>query len=304
MGTPQFAVPSLKALIAAYEVVAVYTQPDAPSGRGKALMASPVKQVALAHQIPVYQPESLKKPEEFATLSALAPDLIVVAAYGQILRQNVLDLPRYRCINVHASLLPRWRGAAPISAAIAAGDTHTGITIMLMEAGLDSGPMLSQRGIPIGPDDTTGLLFDKLATLGADLLIETLPHWLSDTIKPQLQDESKVTLAGRMNKEQGRIDWACSVAAVERHIRAMQPWPSAFTSWRGKQLKISRARLGQDHPAAKAANGAVSVDRNHVFVQCGNGLLQLEEIQLEGKRSLPADEFVRGHKDFAGSVLG
>ena len=218
MGTPQFAVPSLTALIAHHEVVAVVTQPDAPSGRGKALTPSPIKTLALAHGLPVLQPESLKPPDVVAELRSYAPDLIVVAAFGQILRQVVLDLPRFGCINVHASLLPRWRGASPISAAIAAGDPNTGVTIMLMEAGLDSGAILSQRETAIGDAETTGGLTDRLAQIGAGLLAETLPGWLNSAITPRKQEESQVALAGKLQKTAGRID-DCTYLAVSRQFR-------------------------------------------------------------------------------------
>ena len=303
MGTPQFAVPSLAALYEKHRVLAVVTQPDAPAGRGKALTASPVKQYALARAIPVLQPPSLKQAEAVDALRVLKPDVIVVAAFGQILRQNVLDLPTYHCINVHASLLPRWRGAAPIAAAIGAGDPMTGVTIMLMEAGLDSGPMLSRCEVQIRPDDTTGSLTERLALAGAVLLADTLPNWLNNTLKPQAQDEALVTFAGRIGKERGRIDWSASASHIERHIRAMSPWPSAFTALQGKQFKILRAALAAPGAGSKLANGTVVVDRNQAFVQCGDGLLQLLEVQLEGKRAMPADVFLRGHAGFAGSML-
>lgn len=304
MGTPQFAVPSLAGLIEHHEVVAVVTQPDALAGRGKTLTASPVKQLAVSKGLPVLQPASLKPAEVVDALRGYAPDLIVVAAFGQILRQNVLDLPRFHCINVHASLLPRWRGAAPISAAIAAGDATSGVTIMLMEAGLDSGPILSQREIKIDHDDTTGSLTEKLSMLGAELLIETLPGWLGNRITPRRQDDALVTLAPRMPKEMGRIDWSHSAERIERHIRAMRPWPSAYTSWQGKQVKVLRAQVGFITTGSKQPNGAVVVDHNHTYVQCGDGMLQLLEIQLEGKRAMPADAFTRGHQGFGGAVLG
>jgi methionyl-tRNA formyltransferase len=307
MGTPAFAVPSLAALVAhGYKVVAVVTQPDAPAGRGKALKQSAVKQYALQHGVPVLQPETLKPSEVVDQLKALEPDLIIVAAFGQILRQNVLDIPRYNCINVHASLLPHWRGASPISAAIAHGDAVTGITIMIMEAGLDSGPILSQREIPIGHDDTTGTLTESLAKVGGELLIETLPKWVAHEITPKKQDEARVTLAGRLKKEDGKLDWSKGVQALERHVRAMTPWPGAYSTWQGKQLKVLRAAINMnaEHSKRKLANGTVVVERNHVNVQCSNGLLRLVEVQLEGKRAMNADDFARGQPAFAASVLG
>ncbi len=309
MGTPAFAVPSLAALIdAKYEVVAVVTQPDAPAGRGKSLKQSAVKDYALQHKLTVLQPHSLKPLEVVDQLKAYAPDLIVVAAFGQILRQNVLDIPRYNCINVHASLLPRWRGASPISAAIAHGDATTGITIMIMEAGLDSGPILSQRQEPIGHSDTTGTLTERLAKIGGELLVETLPKWVTHEISPKKQDESRVTVAGRLKKEDGKLDWSKSAPTLERHVRAMTLWPSAFTTWQGKQLKVLRVEIGlsddHDERKHKQANGTVIVNRNHVYVQCGNGLLRLVEVQLEGKRASNADDFARGQPNFDGTMLG
>jgi methionyl-tRNA formyltransferase len=303
MGTPQFAVPSLAALLDACSVVAVVTQPDAPAGRGKALTASPVKQLALSRGVPVMQPPSLKPAEVVDELRSYQPDVIVVAAFGQILRRDVLDLPPHKCINVHASLLPRWRGAAPINAAIAAGDAVTGVTIMLMEAGLDSGPMLSQREVRIGADDTAGSLTTSLAQLGAELLVETLPGWLAGAIRPKQQNESLVTFAPRMTKEQGRIDWSRRSDEIERHIRAMTPWPSAFTRWNGLQLKIVRAQMAVADLPSKAPNGTVVADYNRAFVQCGDGMLQLLEVQLEGKKPMSIDVFLRGHPSFVGAVL-
>lgn len=307
MGTPAFAVPSLAALVEAkFDVAAVVTQPDAPAGRGKSLKPSPVKEFALSRKLPVLQPATLKPIEVVDALRALEPDLIVVAAFGQILRQNVLDIPRYNCINVHASLLPRWRGASPISAAVAAGDAVTGVTLMVMEAGLDSGPILSQREEPIRHDDTTGTLTERLAKMGAELLIEMLPKWVAHEIKPKRQDESRVTLAPRLKKEDGKIDWSRRAAEIERHVRAMTPWPSAFTTWHAshKQIKILRAEIGMVEHKNKLQNGAVMINRNHVYVQCGNGLLRLVQVQLEGKRAMNADDFARGQPEFDDAVLG
>jgi methionyl-tRNA formyltransferase len=304
MGTPAFAVPTLAALVdGGYDVVAVVTQPDAPAGRGKALRPPPVKKYAQSRGLTLLQPESLRSPHIVDQLRSLAPDVIVVAAYGQILRQSVLDLPRHGCINVHASLLPRWRGASPVSAAIAAGDAVTGVTIMIMEAGLDSGPMLTQREEFVRPDDTTGSLSERLARIGADLLVETLPSWIKNELAPVRQDESRVTFAGRLQKDQGQIDWSHSAASIERHVRAMTPWPSAFTTWQGKQLKILRAEVGWTDQRGKLPNGMVTVDRNHVCVQCGEGMLRLLEVQLEGKRAIGGDDFARGHSAFNDAVL-
>ncbi len=304
MGTPRFALPSLEALWrAGYHIVAVVTQPDAPAGRGHRVVAPPVKEFALAHDLPVLQPESLKPSEVVEQLRALAPQVIVVAAFGQILRQNVLDIPPAGCINVHASLLPRWRGAAPISAAIAAGDVETGVTIMKMDAGLDSGPILSQRTVPIQPDDTAGTLSERLAQVGAELLLETLPRWLRGEIVPLPQDERLVTLAPRLTKQDGRITWTHNADAIARHVRAMSPWPSAFTFWKGKLLKVLRAE-----PVAAPANappGTVTADpARGVWVACGEGALRLIEVQLEGRQPVSAEDLARGYRDLHLSVLG
>lgn len=306
MGTPDFAVPSLAALVAQpeYQVVAVVTQPDAPAGRGKHLTQSPVKQWALAHGLPVLQPPSLKPPEVVAQLQAYQPDLIVVAAFGQILRRAVLEMPRYGCINVHGSLLPRWRGASPVAAAIAAGDAITGITIMRMDVGLDSGPMLSTRAEAIHPDDTAGSLMTRLAQAGADLLVETLPGYLRGEVLPQAQDEALVTVCRQIKKEEGRIDWQRSAADIDRHIRAMSPWPGAFTQLHDKLLKIGRVSVQAMPEASPVSPGLVRVEKGAVFVQCGAGAVQLLEVQPEGKKMMPAADFARGQPTLHGTNLG
>jgi methionyl-tRNA formyltransferase len=301
MGTPQFAVPSLAKLIEHFEVVGVVTQPDAPAGRGKQLTAAAVKQFAAARGLPVLQPESLKPAAVVAQLQSFNADCIVVAAFGQILRTNVLDLPRFGCINVHGSLLPRWRGASPVSAAIAAGDTVTGITIMRMDAGLDSGPLLSKRAEPIRPDDTTGSLLERLSHLGAALLVETLPKYFAGEITPEAQDERLVTLCRQIKKEAGKLDWRKSAISLERHVRAMQPWPGAFTGLRGKLLKVLVCRVAADDFADEP--GTVYANQRGVFVRCGEGALELVEVQPEGKKRMPAVDFARGHVGLDGSVL-
>jgi len=313
MGTPEFAVPSLAGLIAAkdqYDVVAVVTQPDAPAGRGKQLAQSAVKQWALAHDLIVLQPPSLKPPDVVEQLRALQPDVIVVAAFGQILRRNVLEMPPHGCVNVHGSLLPRWRGASPVSAAIAAGDAVSGITIMKMDVGLDSGPMLSKRETAILADDTSGSLMTRLAQIGADLLIETLPGYLSGAIAPQVQDEALVTLCRQIKKEEGQIDWQRSAIDIERHVRAMSPWPSAFTHIQGKLLKIWKSKVATMAMAANEAasdaadTGRIHVRKNEVLVQCGQGALQLLEVQPEGKKPMSAADFARGAMGLDGIVCG
>jgi methionyl-tRNA formyltransferase len=302
MGTPQFAVPALAKLIEAYDVVAVVTQPDAPAGRGKQLAQSPIKQLALSAGLPVLQPETLKPPDVVAQLRAFAPDCIVVAAFGQILRKPVLEMPRFGCINVHGSLLPRWRGASPVSAAIAAGDAVTGITLMQMDVGLDSGPMLSQREEPIRPDDTAGSLMERLAHIGADLLIETLPKYLAGELAPQTQDESLVTVCRQLKKEEGAIDWRKPATEIERHVRAMLPWPGAFTNVSGKRLKILSSQLSAF--SSQLSPGTLFIHKNSVSVQCGEGALELLTVQPEGKKPMPAADFARGQQALHGAVLG
>ncbi len=302
MGTPAFAVPSLRALLAAgYEVAAVYTREDQPAGRGQRLEPSPVKQFAVGQGLHVEQPRSLRPAAAHVTLAGFSPDVLVVAAYGLILPQPVLDLPPYGCVNVHGSLLPRHRGAAPIAAAILAGDAEAGITIMKMDAGVDTGPMLGKESIPIEPVDTTGSLTEKLAGLGADLLVRTLPGWLAGTLPPVPQPEAGATYAPRIAKEQGRIDWSEPAEVIERRVRAYQPWPSAHTTWNGQMLKILRGHVGggEGEPGtvvgeAKGAAGVVT----------GAGILWLDELQLAGKKPAPIAAFLAGARGFVGSRLG
>ncbi len=297
MGTPEIAVPTLQALLAHpdFQVVGVVTQPDRRAGRGRKLTPPPVKEAALAAGVPtILQPQRLRHPDAFAALAALAPELIVVTAYGQILRPQVLALPRYGCINVHASLLPRWRGASPITAAILAGDPITGVTIMVMDEGMDTGPILSQRAEVILPDDTTASLGQRLAHLGASLLMETLPCYLEGKITPKPQPEAGVTLCRLVKKDQARIDWQQPAAVIERMVRAYHPWPGAFTFWRGQRLKIGTARAA----AGQAPPGHVIPWDHGAAVGTGQGVLVLQNVQLPGKKMLPIDAFLRGHPDF------
>ena len=291
MGSPDFAVPSLEALAARYPVIGAVTQPDRPAGRGRTLVPPAVKLATQALGLPLIQPERLRTPEAMEQLRAWAPDVIVVAAFGQILRAEVLDLPRYGCINVHASLLPRWRGAAPIQAAILAGDAETGVTIMKMDAGVDTGPLLSQRAIPILPDDTAGTLFKKLAELGADLLLKTLPGYLSGEIQPQPQDDSQATYAPMLKKEDGLLDFNRPAEELARRVRAMNPWPGAYFDWKGVRLRVLRARLsGEKSPGA----GCSLIVAGCPAVGTGEKILVLEEVQPAGKKSMPGKAFLAG----------
>jgi methionyl-tRNA formyltransferase len=300
MGTPDFAVPTLKSLIAHHDVIGVVTQPDRPAGRKNKIKSSPVKEVAIEAGIPVFQPKRIRNPEAIEELKQWDADFHVVVAFGQILPQAVLDLPRVAPINIHGSLLPRWRGAAPIHAAIRAGDTETGITIMMIDAGLDTGDMLTKRAILIEQDETAQTLHDKLMQIGAKLLIETLPKVLSGEIQPQQQDDSLATYAPQINKEDGRIDWSQPSINIERLVRAFTPWPGTFTFWNGKQLKIHSGINGE----GTARHGQVVETDGQIAIGTGDGLYYLQEVQLTGKKRISIKDFANGYSDFVGATLG
>ncbi len=309
MGTPTFALPTLEALVGRYSIAGVITQPDRRAGRGRSLQASPVKQVALKHDLPVYQPASLRTPEAVTQMRAWEPDVIVTVATGHILTAEVLALPTRGTLNVHASLLPRWRGAAPIQHSLLAGDTETGVTIMCTDEGLDTGPILSQKAIPIAPRETAASLHDKLAQLGSDLLLETLPRWLSGDLQPRPQPSQGVTLADRIQKEQGLIHWQRPAVEIDRQVRAFTPWPGTYTFWGKQRLKVIKAHPLPSSPEhdAKEKNsvpGYVLSVEDHPAVVTGDGLLCLDRLQLAGKRALSGPEFVRGRHDFLGANLG
>ncbi len=295
MGSPEFAIPSLKALARYYQVVGVVTQPDRPSGRGRTLTPPPVKVVAQELGIETIQPNRLKEAGVWEKLVEWAPDVIVVAAFGQILRQNVLDLPRFGCINVHASLLPRWRGAAPIQAAILHGDKVSGVSIMKMDAGIDTGPVLSQRSIPIEADDDAASLGNKLAIAGSKLLLETLPDYLRGEIIPQVQDESQATYAPMLKKEEGGLDFAQPAEYLERKIRAFFPWPGAYLVWEGNFLKVKRASVLQQ---SVLPQGKRSVVDGLPAVGTSEGVLLLREVQPAGKKWMNGEEFLRGARQW------
>ncbi|GIK38812.1 MAG: methionyl-tRNA formyltransferase [Chloroflexota bacterium] len=316
MGTPDFAVPALSALITppppplqgggvreGYEVVAVVTQPDRPSGRGKQLIPSPVKRLAQSAGLKVLQPETLKDEAAVAELAALEPDLMVVAAFGQILRQNVLTLPLYGCINIHASLLPRWRGAAPVAAAIRAGDAETGVTLMLMDTGLDTGPMLARRSVPITPQHTAGTLTAELAEVGAALLLETLPAWFAGEIEPQPQDNSQATLAPRLKKEQGVIHWTQSAVEIERQVRAFDPWPGTFTEGPRGPFKILVVEVAEMIGPSQAGPGTVFKYQGRVYVSTGQGVVRLVIVQPAGKKEMTAEAMLNGQPELLGARL-
>jgi methionyl-tRNA formyltransferase len=303
MGTPAFAVPALEAVAERYEVVAVVTQPDRPAKRGRKPTASAVKKAALALGLSVLQPDSLRKTEAVAQLRDLHPQVMVVAAFGQILRPEVLSIPPKGVINVHPSLLPKYRGASPIAGTLLAGDEETGVTIMLMDEGMDTGPVLSQRVVKIAPEDTTGSLEETLATLGAELLVDTLPRWLDGDIEAQPQDDSKATYTRPISKEDAVIDWALPARDIWCRIRAYNPRPGARTYWKGNLLKILRARPQFEWKGTEKTGEVVELPAG-LAVVAGQGILLLDEVQLAGRRAMGAEEFVRGQREFLGSMLG
>jgi methionyl-tRNA formyltransferase len=312
VGTPAFAVPSLRRLTnAGHEISAVVTQPDRPAGRHRAPQPPPVKLLAEELGLRVLQPESLRDPDAVTELGAVTPDVIVVVAYGQILRPDVLAIPSRGVLNIHPSLLPRWRGASPIPAAILAGDNETGITVMLMDAGMDSGPILSQRRMAIGDDYTTASLSAQLAESGADLLVATMPRWLAGEIEPTPQDGSKATTSPLLRKEDGAIDWRLSATDIWRRVRAYNPWPGAYTSLDGDLLHIWRA-WPLDSDSGTEPGTVVEIDdavgarpAGAAFaVQTGSGILVPLEVQRAGRRALSADEFRRGVPGLIGRRLG
>ncbi len=318
MGTPQFAVPALEALIASaapgrilkdgYKIVSVITRVDKPVGRGQGIVYAPVKQTALAHNIPVWQPGSLKRPENSAALAEYQADLYIVAAFGQILSQAVLDLPRYGTLNIHASLLPKYRGVSPITEAILQGDTEAGVTIMQIDAGVDTGPMLLKRSIPLTGDETTGSLTAKLGELGAQALVEVLPRWVAGEITPEPQDELRASHTHMLRKEDGEISWEQPAAVLARKVRAYTPWPGAYSHWRGKLVKIVVAEAVPLEPGEPVPTGTVmlheAAGHKTLAIVTGQGLLAVKQLQLEGKRAMSAEEFLRGYPQIAGEVLG
>jgi methionyl-tRNA formyltransferase len=295
MGSPDFAVPALEALAAHYPLVGVVTQPDRPAGRGGTLRPPAVKAAASRLGLSSIQPEKLRQGDAMDRLREWAPDLIVVAAFGQILRPEVLDLPEFGCINVHASLLPRWRGAAPIQAAILAGDAETGITIMRMDPGVDTGPVLSRRYIPIVPEDNSGTLYAKLAPLGATLLLETLPRYLSGELEPMPQPVEGITYAPMLKKEDGLLDFTQSAIALERRVRAYNPWPGAWFVWNDGLLKVLRARFTLESSPGVGRRFTV---KGYPAIGTGEGILILEKVQLAGRKAMPGKAFLAGVRDW------
>ncbi len=305
MGTPEFSVLPLEHLILnQYQVVAVFTQPDKLAGRGRSPASSPVKRTALDWKLPVVQPVSLKGKEVVEQLAGLHPDVIVVAAFGQILPQSVLDIPGYGCINIHPSLLPRFRGASPVAAAILAGDEFTGVSIMVVDEGLDTGPILARAQIPISLQDTTGSLTDKLSLIGAQMLLEVLPRWVKGELTPRPQNEAESTYSAPVSKEEGEIDWHLPAVDIWRRVRAFHPWPGCFTRWRGRQLKIIEAVPLPGGKALEVGQVIAMEGAEAVFgIGTGDGILGVLKVQLEGKRTMSAVEFLRGQRQFIGALL-
>ena len=304
MGTPDFAVAPLAALAEnGYEVEAVITQPDKPKGRGKTMMPTPVKEEALKHGIPVLQPVKVRDPEFVEKLKSLAPDIIIVAAFGQIIPKSILDMPRFGCINIHASLLPKYRGAAPIQQAVIDGEKESGVTTMQMDAGLDTGDMLLKTVVPLDEKETGGSLFDKLSKAGADLLLETLDALENGTVTPQKQGESPTAYAKMLTKDMGAIDWNRPAKELERLIRGLNPWPSAYTKLNGKTLKIWAADVcGQT--GEKAQPGTVlKAEKDEFLIQTGEKILSVKELQLEGKKRMDTAAFLRGCHLEKGMIL-
>lgn len=295
MGSPDFSLSALRLLAEKYQVVGVVTQPDRASGRGRELKAPPVKTLALELNIPVIQPEKLREPEAMQQLREWSPNLIVVAAFGQILKKDVLELPKHGCINIHASILPRWRGAAPINAAILAGDEETGVTIMKMDVGLDTGPMLAMKKIRIRRDDTAGSVFQTLSTLGANLLIETLPDYLSATLTPTPQPAEGFTYAPMLKKQDGLLDFTRPAVELERRVRAMNPWPGAWLEWNGNVLKVARASVSEGKGLGIGSRFTVE---GRPAIMSADGAVVLDEVQPAGRKAMPGKSFLSGARDW------
>ena len=305
MGTPDFAVPALGALLnAGHEVVGVFTQPDRRSGRGRRLSAPPVKEFAESRGLAVFQPASLREDAEARQrISDLAPDVIVVAAYGLFLPEEILDSTRLGCLNIHPSLLPRHRGPSPVATAILGGDETTGVTIMLLDEGMDTGPILNQSESRIGADETCDQLTTRLFDLGANLLTQTLDLWSDGSVTPKPQDDASATVTRRLQRSDGEIDWNDTAESIARRVRAFTPWPGTFTTWDGRTLKVLRAEpldKSHDYPPGEV----IAMDNSQVAVATGQGVLRIVNVQIEGRRASTAEDFARGYPDFVGSRLG
>ena len=306
MGTPAFAIPVLSALLdAGYDVVGVYTQPDKASGRGRRVVATPVKQLAQDRELPVFQPASLKSQHAQLEIASLSPDVIVVAAYSQFLPPDTLDLPPLGCLNVHPSLLPRYRGPSPVASAVLDGVAVTGVTIIKLDEGMDSGPIIASRETPVGPQENVASLTTRLFQIGASLLVEILPAWAEDRIQAQPQDGPQATITKRLSKKDGEIDWPLSATGIARQVLAYHPWPGSYTRWRGKQLNIVEAYAVESSVATPSPPGLVVwIQDGGLGIVTGGGVLKIERLRLEGRRTVGAREFIQGHPQFPGSVVG
>ncbi|HHD11053.1 MAG TPA: methionyl-tRNA formyltransferase [Deltaproteobacteria bacterium] len=303
MGSPEFAVPSLKALCEeGFHIKAVITQPAKPKGRGRKIMPTPVCEFARSKGIEVREPERLKDPEFVEYLRSLKPDLIVVVAYGKILPKEVLSIPRLGCINLHASLLPRWRGAAPVQRSLIAGDTVTGVTIMLMDEGMDTGPILLKKEVPIEKTERAGELAQRLSRIGAELLVESIGLYVSGRLKPTPQDDRLATYAPLIKKEEGRIDWHKPAVEIENLVRGLHPWPCAYTYLDGKLIKIHRASATEEESGLQPGR-VVKSSKDGIYVSTGRGLLLIEELQPEGKKPMKAEQFARGYRIDEGTAF-
>ena len=306
MGTPDFAVGTLQALLQSeHEVVAVVTQPDKPKGRGKAMQFTPVKEVASEAGIPVLQPRKVREEAVVEELRSYHPDVIVVVAFGQLIPKSILEMPKYGCVNVHASLLPKYRGAAPIQWAVIDGEEKSGVTTMQMDEGLDTGDMLLTEEVTLDPEETGGSLFDKLSQIGAQLLLKTLEALEDGTVTPRKQPaESTTAYAAMLNKKMGEIDWSQSAVQIERLVRGLNPWPSAYTHLAGKTLKIWKSAVRPSGEQEKEPGSVILEDKKHFGIQTGDGVLEILELQLEGKKRMSADAFLRGYQLENGTILG
>ena len=305
MGTPDFASGALEALIAAgHEITAVYTQPDKPKGRGKEVQMTPVKVLALEHGIPVYQPRRIREAAEVEILRQIPADIFVVAAFGQILSQEILDMPKFGCVNIHASLLPKYRGAAPIQWAVIDGEEKTGVTIQQMNAGIDTGDILYTKEYVLDPKETGASLFDKLMVLGAEAIVEALPLIEAGKITPIPQNEAEATHAAKLSKQLGEMDFSKTAVELERLVRGLNSWPSAYTFFRGKQLKIWASEVVDDVNAEAAPGTVIAVDKQSITVATGNGGLQILELQIEGKKRMACKDFLLGYPVSVGEKLG
>ena len=306
MGTPEYVIPTLQSLISSVraDVVGVYSQPDKPTGRGSVSTPPPVARYCIDNGIPLFQPTSLRHPGAHQELSALEPDVIVVAAYGKLLPSEVLQIPRYGCLNIHPSLLPRYRGPSPVVGALLEGDKSTGVTVMMVDEGMDSGPIVAQQATEIGAEETSDTLTGRLFRSGGELLASILSDWVAGDLNPSVQDESLATVTRKITKQDGLADWNLTAEHLARMTRAYSPWPGLYTYRKGKVLKLTKARAispivsGPHHPGT-----VLHTDDNPIAIATGGGLLAVDELQLEGRRPVSAEEFIRGQRDFLGVAL-